>query len=99
MVGQRFVTLLNNHPWFGVVSVAASPRSAGKMYGEAVKGRWVMKDKIPNDVKKLIVKRVEGDNVRWMSNRHGMRSRRCRACDFFARRRYEESHRVDRGKG
>ena len=61
MVGQRFVTLLNNHPWFDIVSVAASPRSAGRMYGKAVKGRWVMKDKIPNDVKKLIVKQVEGD--------------------------------------
>jgi len=61
MVGQRFVTLLNNHPWFEVVCVAASPRSAGKTYEEAVKGRWVMEDAIPDNVKKLIVKKVEDD--------------------------------------
>jgi len=61
MVGQRFVSLLENHPWFEVVSVAASPRSAGKTYLEAVKGRWVMPTGIPKDVKKLIVKKVEDD--------------------------------------
>jgi aspartate-semialdehyde dehydrogenase len=42
MVGQRFVHLLGNHPWFEVVAVAASPRSAGKTYAEAVAGRWAM---------------------------------------------------------
>lgn len=61
MVGQRFVSLLDRHPWFDVVVVAASPKSAGKTYGEAVKGRWVMETKIPENVKKLIVKEVEGD--------------------------------------
>lgn len=40
MVGQRFISLLENHPWYEVVTVAASPRSAGKTYEEAVGGRW-----------------------------------------------------------
>ena len=40
MVGQRFITLLENHPWFDVVLVAASGRSAGKLYEDAVEGRW-----------------------------------------------------------
>src|SRR3989344_1801831 len=61
MVGQRFVSLLERHPWFETAVVAASPKSAGKTYGEAVKGRWVMETKIPENVKKLIVKEVEGD--------------------------------------
>ena len=47
MVGQRFVTLLDNHKWFEIVSVAASSKSAGKKYEDAVKGRWVMGNKIP----------------------------------------------------
>ena len=42
MVGQRFISLLENHPWFEVVTIAASPRSAGKTYEEAVGGRWKM---------------------------------------------------------
>ena len=42
MVGQRFITLLENHPWFEVVLVAASPRSEGKLYKDAVEGRWKM---------------------------------------------------------
>ena len=42
MVGQRYVTLLANHPWFEVTTVAASKHSAGKTYGEAVSGRWKM---------------------------------------------------------
>ena len=40
MVGQRFIALLENHPWFEVVTLAASPRSAGKTYEEAVGDRW-----------------------------------------------------------
>ena len=55
MVGQRFITLLNNHPWFDVVAVAASPRSAGKTYKEAVEGRWFSKNPIPDNVANLIV--------------------------------------------
>ena len=42
MVGQRFATLLENHPWFEVTALAASPRSAGKTYEEAVGNRWAM---------------------------------------------------------
>lgn len=61
MVGQRFVTLLLNHSWFEVVSVAASPRSAGKKYSEAVEGRWVMEEKIPQRAGDLVVKSVEED--------------------------------------
>lgn len=55
MVGQRFLTLLENHPWFEVVAVAASPRSAGKTYEEAVGGRWKMETPMPEGVRKLTV--------------------------------------------
>ncbi len=55
MVGQRFITLLENHPWFHVKAVAASSRSAGKTYEEAVGNRWAMKTPMPEDVKKMIV--------------------------------------------
>ncbi len=58
MVGQRFIALLENHPWFEVVTVAASPRSAGKTYEEAVEGRWKMTTPIPEAVKKLVLKNV-----------------------------------------
>ncbi len=58
MVGQRFVSLLENHPWFEVVTVAASQRSAGKTYEEAVGGRWKMKTPMPEKVKKLVVANV-----------------------------------------
>ena len=59
MVGQRFISLLENHPWYEVVTVAASPRSAGKTYEEAVGKRWKMKTPIPESVKKLIVANVK----------------------------------------
>lgn len=55
MVGQRFITLLENHPWFEVVVVAASPGSAGKSYKDAVKGRWKMSTPVPAAVAKLNV--------------------------------------------
>ena len=55
MVGQRFITLLENHPWFEVVAIAASGRSAGKTYEEAVEGRWKMAVPMPESVKKLVV--------------------------------------------
>ncbi|MEE0884186.1 MAG: aspartate-semialdehyde dehydrogenase [Faecalimonas sp.] len=58
MVGQRFIALLENHPWYEVVTVAASPRSAGKTYEEAVGGRWKMTTPMPEAVKKLIVANV-----------------------------------------
>lgn len=58
MVGQRFVSLLENHPWFEVAAIAASPRSAGKTYEEAVGGRWKMTTPMPEAVKHIIVKNV-----------------------------------------
>ena len=58
MVGQRFISLLENHPWFEVVTVAASPRSAGKTYEEAVGGRWKMTTPMPEGVKNLVVHNV-----------------------------------------
>ena len=58
MVGQRFISILENHPWFEVVTVAASPRSAGKTYEEAVGDRWKMDTPMPEAVKKLIVANV-----------------------------------------
>ncbi len=58
MVGQRFIALLENHPWYEVVTVAASPRSAGKTYEEAVGGRWKMDTPMPEGVKNLIVANV-----------------------------------------
>lgn len=61
MVGQRLVTLLQNHPFFEVAVVAASPRSAGKKYSEAAEGRWVMEEKIPASVFDLTVLAVEED--------------------------------------
>lgn len=64
MVGQRFISLLENHPWFEVTVVAASPRSAGKTYEEAVGGRWKMDTPMPEAVKKLTVLNVnEVENV------------------------------------
>ena len=56
MVGQRFVSLLADHPWYDVVTVAASPRSAGKTYEEAVGGRWKLDTPMPEHVKNLVVK-------------------------------------------
>ncbi len=58
MVGQRFITLLENHPWFEVATVAASPRSAGKTYEEAVGARWKMTTPMPEKVKDLVVMNV-----------------------------------------
>ena len=58
MVGQRFISLLENHPWFEVSVLAASPRSAGKTYEEAVGGRWKMDTPMPEKVRKLTVMNV-----------------------------------------
>ena len=55
MVGQRFVTLLENHPWFHLAAVAASPRSAGKTYEDAVGSHWMMSTPMPEAAKKLVV--------------------------------------------
>lgn len=55
MVGQRFIALLENHPWFEVTSIAASARSAGVTYEESVKGRWKLETPLPDSVKSIIV--------------------------------------------
>src|SRR5262249_54802379 len=55
MVGQRFVSLLADHPWFEVTTVAASPASAGKTYAEAVAGRWTFATPVPAATAKLVV--------------------------------------------
>ncbi len=58
MVGQRFIALLENHPWFEVITIAASERSAGKTYEEAVGGRWKMDTPMPQAVKEIMVMNV-----------------------------------------
>ncbi len=55
MVGQRFATLLENHPWFNVTTLAASGRSAGKTYKEAVGTRWAMKTPMPASMQDMII--------------------------------------------
>ncbi len=55
MVGQRFISLLENHPWFRLTTLAASSRSAGKTYEEAVGNRWAMKTSMPEAVKNMVV--------------------------------------------
>ena len=59
MVGQRFIALLEDHPWFEVTTIAASPRSAGKTYEQCVAGRWKMDTPIPEAVKNIVVKNVQ----------------------------------------
>ena len=61
MVGQNYIRLLANHPWFEVTYVAASPRSAGKTYADAVAGRWVMDTEIPTAIRNLMV--ADANNV------------------------------------
>ncbi len=61
MVGQRFVTLLENHPWFQLTAVAASARSSGKTYEEAAGPRWAMAVPMPEKAKKLVVLDAEAD--------------------------------------
>ncbi len=58
MVGQRFIALLENHPWFEVHTIAASPRSAGKTYEQAIGDRWKLEVPMPEAVKNIVVKDV-----------------------------------------
>ena len=58
MVGQRFITLLEGHPWFEVVTIAASSRSAGQRYEDAVAGRWKLETPVPERVKDMIVMNI-----------------------------------------
>lgn len=55
MVGQRFALLLHNHPWFNVTVLAASKRSAGKTYEQAMSERWAMNAEIPENLKSLVI--------------------------------------------
>jgi len=59
IVGQNYINLLVGHPWFEIVDVAASPRSAGKPYAEAVRGKWQMSIEIPEKIRGLIVRDVQ----------------------------------------
>ena len=61
MVGQRFVTLMHGHPWFQLTVIAASPRSAGKRYEDAVAGRWAMDTPIPDEAKDMILMSAQDD--------------------------------------
>ena len=61
MVGQRFATLLENHPWFDVKVLAASPRTAGKTYKEAVSARWCMNKPIPEKMADLVIMNATED--------------------------------------
>lgn len=61
MVGQRFATLLENHPWFNLEVLAASPRSAGKTYEEAAGSRWAMSAPMPEKMKNMIIMNAEAD--------------------------------------
>ena len=61
MVGQRFATLLENHPWFEVCALAASARSAGKTYQEAVGPRWAMQTPIPASMASMVVMDATAD--------------------------------------
>ena len=66
MVGQRFVLLLENHPYFEISAVIAGPRSAGQKYSEAVEGRWKMKTPIPECVKDMVV--ISSEEVEAVGN-------------------------------
>lgn len=61
MVGQRFILLLENHPWFKVSLLAASSRSEGKTYEEAIKNRWALDQAMPDYVKKMVI--VDAENI------------------------------------
>ena len=61
MVGQRFATLLENHPWFNVTVLAASARSAGKTYKEAAGSRWAMTVPMPKAMEDMVI--VDAANV------------------------------------
>ena len=66
MVGQRFVTLLENHPWFELTALAASGRSAGKPYEEALAGRWAFSWPIPEKAAKMTV--LDASDVKTVSD-------------------------------
>jgi len=61
MVGQRFVSLVENHPWFELEIIAASARSAGRAYGDVMEGRWAIEGCVPDKYKGIIVKDAQAD--------------------------------------
>ena len=61
MVGQRFSLILDKHPWFDVVALAASARSAGKTYAEAAGSKWKLKDPMPESMKDMVIMNAEED--------------------------------------
>ncbi len=61
MVGQRFITLMEHHPWFQLTAIAASSRSAGKTYEEAIGGRWALDVPMPEEAKDMVVLNAETD--------------------------------------
>ncbi|HPP68598.1 MAG TPA: aspartate-semialdehyde dehydrogenase, partial [Clostridiales bacterium] len=61
MVGQRFALILANHPWYEVTVLAASPRSAGKTYKEALGNRWVMEEALPENLADIVVMDATAD--------------------------------------
>ncbi|MCR5347685.1 MAG: aspartate-semialdehyde dehydrogenase [Fretibacterium sp.] len=68
MVGQRFIQVLDNHPWFDVTEIAASSQSAGKTYAEAVEGRWLLEKEVPEGFRDIVVRDINeiqtiADNV------------------------------------
>ncbi len=65
MVGQRFVTLMENHPWFQLTAIAASGRSAGKTYEEAAGKRWQLDIPMPDEAKNIIVLDAGTDLKKW----------------------------------
>ena len=64
MVGQRFITLLENHPWFNIVGLAASGRSAGKAYKDAIGSRWAMDVPMPAKVADMVVMNADDDKAK-----------------------------------
>lgn len=67
MVGQRFITLTSGHPWFQLTVLAASARSAGKTYGEAIEGRWKLDIPMPEEVRDMVILDAEADLERVVS--------------------------------
>ena len=68
MVGQRFITLLNDHPWYTIEVLAASPRSAGKAYKDAVGAKWAMDEEIPASVADMVV--MKKDEIKALEERY-----------------------------
>ena len=67
MVGQRFLTLLAEHPWFEVAALAASGRSAGKTYEEAVGDRWKLSVPMPEKYRNMVM--IDASDVRAMAEK------------------------------